>query len=73
MLIRNLYALTLPFIILVLGLLSMGLGMVVTSMTTKYRDLNFLMSFALSLVMYMTPCYLSYLFVGGESNRGGLP
>ena len=69
----NLYALTLPFIILVLGLLSMGLGMVVTSMTTKYRDLNFLMSFALSLVMYMTPVIYPTSLLVEKVTEAGYP
>ena len=51
----NMYVLFTPVIIVVMALISMGLGMVITSMTTKYRDFSFLMTFAISLFMYMTP------------------
>jgi lipopolysaccharide transport system permease protein len=33
----------------------MGLGMIVSSMTTKYRDFSQLMGFAVGLSMYVTP------------------
>lgn len=42
----------LPVIILVMGLLGLGLGMMISSMTTKYRDLKFLVSFGVQLLMY---------------------
>lgn len=51
----NILLLTFPLVILVMGLTAMGLGMMVTSMTTKYRDFSFLMTFAVSLFMYVTP------------------
>lgn len=44
-----------PFLILLLACLSLGFGMLITSMTTKYRDLNQLLAFAVQLVMYATP------------------
>jgi len=44
----------LPVIILVMGLLGLGLGMAISSMTTKYRDLNFLVSFGVQLLMYLS-------------------
>ena len=42
----------LPIIILVMGILGLGLGMMISSMTTKYRDLKFLVSFGVQLLMY---------------------
>lgn len=47
--------LTLPVIMLYLGLLGLGFGIIVSSMTTKYRDLAMLVSFGVSLWMYITP------------------
>lgn len=44
-----------PLLIAVLALLAMGFGMVISSMTTKYRDLQILMSQIVSLWMYVTP------------------
>lgn len=40
---------------LVVGFLAMAWGLMITSMTTKYRDLNFLISFGVQLLMYATP------------------
>jgi lipopolysaccharide transport system permease protein len=46
---------TLPLLIIVMALISMGLGMIISSMTTKYRDFSQLMGFAVGLSMYVTP------------------
>ena len=51
----NLWALTLPALIALMALISMGLGMIVSSLTTKYRDFVTLMTFAVGLAMYVTP------------------
>jgi lipopolysaccharide transport system permease protein len=51
----NLWALALPGLIVLMALISMGLGMIVSSMTTKYRDFSQLMGFAVGLSMYVTP------------------
>ena len=45
----------LPFIILLMAALSMGMGTIISAMTTKYRDLRFLISFGIQLLMYATP------------------
>ena len=51
----NLYALLFPVLILILAALSLGFGIIISSMTTKYRDLKFLITFAIQLWMYATP------------------
>ena len=51
----NLYALLLPLIVLRIAVLSLGLGIIITSLTTKYRDLTFLVGFGVQLLMYATP------------------
>lgn len=43
-----------PFLILLMGLLGLGLGMIISSMVTKYRDLKFLVSFGVQLLMYVS-------------------
>jgi homopolymeric O-antigen transport system permease protein len=48
----NVTLLLLPIIILVMALLGLGLGMIISSMTTKYRDLTFLVQFGVQLLMY---------------------
>lgn len=45
----------LPVIILLTGLMGLGLGVLISSLTTKYRDLTFLVNFGVSLWMYATP------------------
>lgn len=45
----------LPLIIFQTALLGLALGMIVSSLTTKYRDLRFLLSFSVQLLMYATP------------------
>lgn len=44
-----------PLLLVIMGLLALGLGMIISAMTTKYRDLVFLMGFAVQLLMYATP------------------
>ena len=44
-----------PFALLHLGLLGLGCGIVISSMTTKYRDLSILVGFGVQLWMYITP------------------
>ncbi len=47
--------LTIPFVLLHLGLLGLGCGIVISSLTTKYRDLSILVTFGVQLWMYITP------------------
>ena len=44
--------LLLPLVIVFMGLLGLGFGMIISSFTTKYRDLRFLVSFGVQLLMY---------------------
>jgi lipopolysaccharide transport system permease protein len=43
-----------PLLVLMMALLGLGLGLIVTAMTTKYRDLAFLVTFGVQLMMYAT-------------------
>ena len=43
-----------PLLIVVMGMLGLGLGMIISSMVTKYRDLTFLVSFGVQLLMYLS-------------------
>lgn len=51
----NLYILLTPFLVIIMGVLALGFGMVISAMTTKYRDLIFLLTFGVQLLMYATP------------------
>jgi len=44
-----------PLLVLIMGMLGLGLGMIISSLTTKYRDLRFLLQFGIQLMMYATP------------------
>lgn len=51
----NWYAMLLPLLVLMLAGLSLGFGILFSSMTTKYRDLQLLLDFFIRLWMYATP------------------
>jgi lipopolysaccharide transport system permease protein len=51
----SLYALLLPLLLVHMAMLSLGVGIIVSSLTTKYRDLKMLVSFGVQLWMYGTP------------------
>lgn len=50
----NVYVLLFPVLVLMMALLGLGLGLIITAMTTKYRDLAFLITFGVQLMMYAT-------------------
>lgn len=45
----------LPVLLLLQMMLALGLGLVVAALTTRYKDLNFLIAFAVQLLMYASP------------------
>jgi lipopolysaccharide transport system permease protein len=51
----NLFILFLPVLLLQMAVLSLGTGILISSMTTKYRDVKFLVGFGIQLWMYATP------------------
>ncbi|GGF68749.1 ABC transporter permease [Wenyingzhuangia marina] len=56
----NIYVLTYPIVLLCMAMLGLGLGMIISSMVTKYRDLTFLVSFGVQLLMYISLVSLPY-------------
>lgn len=51
----NLWILATPLLVFEMALLSLGLGIIISSLTTKYRDLTVLITFGIQLWMYATP------------------
>lgn len=51
----NSLVLFLPLLLLVIAFIALGTGMIISSLTVKYRDLNFVVTFGISLFMYITP------------------
>ena len=43
-----------PIVVTLMALLGLGTGMIISAMTTKYRDLAFLVTFGVQLLMYAT-------------------
>jgi lipopolysaccharide transport system permease protein len=50
----NAYALFFPFLVLLIAAQGLGLGMIISAVTTKYRDLAFVVTFGVPLLMYAT-------------------
>ncbi len=58
-----------PAIILIMAGLGLGLGIIISSMTTKYRDLTVLIGFAVQLLMYATPVVYPLSTITSEKLR----
>ena len=43
-----------PLLVVLMGVLALGLGMIISSMVTKYRDFTYLISFGVQLLMYVS-------------------
>lgn len=51
----NWWVLITPILILLMAIFAMGVGMIFSSLTTKYKDLSFLITFGIQLFMYISP------------------
>jgi lipopolysaccharide transport system permease protein len=51
----NLWVLATPVLLLMMAMLGLGLGVIVSAVTTRYRDLHIVVGFGVQLLMYMTP------------------
>ena len=51
----NLWILAVPLMVINMALLGLGIGIIISSLTTKYRDLSILVGFGVQLWMYATP------------------
>lgn len=65
----NAYALLMPLLIVMLAGLSLGFGIIISSMTTKYRDLTILFTFIVQLWMYATPVIYPLSTISNEKIR----
>ncbi|MGJ5642472.1 ABC transporter permease [Formosa sp. S-31] len=62
----NAMVLFVPVLIIITAGLALGLGLIITSLTTKYRDFTFLLAFAIQLGMYATPIIYPASSVSGK-------
>jgi lipopolysaccharide transport system permease protein len=44
-----------PYLIILIGFMALSFGIIISSLTTKYRDLKFLVTFGIQLMMYASP------------------
>lgn len=58
--------LLIPVCLIHLGVLGLGIGIIISSLTTKYRDLALLVTFGVQLWMYITPVVYPLSAVGGK-------
>lgn len=56
-----------PVLVVLMGLLSLGLGMIFSALTTKYRDLAMLLTFGIQLLMYATPVIIPLASVSPQN------
>ena len=66
----NLYALMLPLLLIQLAMLGLGVGVIISALTTKYRDLSMLTGFGVSLWMYGTPVAYDMEAMGAFATGG---
>jgi lipopolysaccharide transport system permease protein len=62
----NMHILILPYLILLMAVMGLGLGIIFSALTTKYRDLSFLLTFGIQLLMYATPIIYPLSYTGGK-------
>ena len=62
----NMYILITPLLLVQLACLSLGFGVIISSLTTKYRDLAVLVTFGVQLWMYATPVVYPASQIGGR-------
>jgi len=55
-----------PILIVTVALLGLALGILISALTTKYRDMSVLMSFGVQLLMYATPVIYPLSFISGR-------
>ena len=51
----SIYLIFAPYFLILMAGLGMGIGIIISSVTTKYRDLQFVITFGVQLLMYLTP------------------
>jgi lipopolysaccharide transport system permease protein len=61
----SVYWLFIPVLIVLMAGTALGLGIIISALTTKYRDLNILLTFAVQLLMYATPIVYPMSFLKG--------
>lgn len=69
----SIFIVWLPVVVLIMALLGLGFGMMISSMTTKYRDLSFLVTFGVQLLMYGSAVMYPMSLIQDKVAQGVLP
>jgi lipopolysaccharide transport system permease protein len=59
----------LPILIILMAIMGLGLGIIFSALTTKYRDLSFLLTFGIQLLMYATPIIYPLSYTSGKLHK----
>lgn len=62
----NAWVLLTPLLIVIMAGMGLGFGIIISSLTTKYRDLSYFMGFGVQLLMYATPIVYPLSIVHGK-------
>lgn len=62
----NLFILMTPVLLVHMALMGLGLGIIFSSLTTKYRDLTMLIGFGVQLWMYLSPVTYDYTIISDK-------
>ena len=62
----NLFILMTPVLLVHMALMGLGVGIICSSLTTKYRDLTMLIGFGVQLWMYLTPVTYDYQIISDK-------
>lgn len=63
----NIFLITLPVLLLIIAFLGLGCGLILTSLTVKYRDLQFVIDTGLQVLFYLTPVIYPLSIAKGSS------
>ncbi len=67
----NRYLFLFPYLVILMGAMGLGFGMIISSLTTKYRDLSYLVTFGTQLLMYATPVIYPLTLIHEKSPKMG--
>ena len=68
----NIFVLLLPVLLILMAGLGLGFGIIISSLTTKYRDLTYLVAFGIQLWMYATPIVYPLSELSGTFRKAAL-
>ena len=62
----NIWLLAIPYFVVLMAVLGLGMGIIISSMTTKYKDLVYLVGFGVQLLMYASPVIYPLSVINSE-------